>query len=278
MDWTREEVEAIVEDYLHMLALELSGQQYNKAEHNRNLRIKLPSRTQGSIERKHSNISAVMRELEYPWIDGYKPLSHVQRGLLTDVAIARAPADRRIDEAALAAVEQPAFAPVLNDFSNVVAQAPVRKLRVSEALPIWNRIAVRRDYFQREAQNRLLGLAGEQFVVRLEQWRLRQDGCDQLADDVEHVSQTRGDGLGYDVRSFDSDGHERLIEVKTTAFGVKTPFFVTKGELSLSTERPDNFKLYRVFDFRKVPRLFTLNGAIEKHCELDPVTYRASFG
>ena len=33
MDWTREEVEAIVADYLKMLTLELAGQSYNKTEH-----------------------------------------------------------------------------------------------------------------------------------------------------------------------------------------------------------------------------------------------------
>ena len=37
MEWTREEIEAIVADYLHMLTLELSGQAYSKADHRRRL-------------------------------------------------------------------------------------------------------------------------------------------------------------------------------------------------------------------------------------------------
>jgi hypothetical protein len=32
MDWSREEVEAIVADYLHMLTLELAGQSYSKTD------------------------------------------------------------------------------------------------------------------------------------------------------------------------------------------------------------------------------------------------------
>ena len=33
IDWSREEVEACVADYLRMLTLELNGQRYNKTEH-----------------------------------------------------------------------------------------------------------------------------------------------------------------------------------------------------------------------------------------------------
>jgi hypothetical protein len=36
--------------------------------------------------------------------------------------------------------------------------------------------------------------------------------------------------------------------------------------------------IYRLFEFRKQPRLFDLAGEISNHCFLDPVTYRASFG
>ena len=103
-------------------------------------------------------------------------------------------------------------------------------------------------------------------------------GQQRLADQVDHVSQSQGDGLGYDVLSFESDGRERLIEVKTTTFGRDTPFFVSRGELALSHVAKDQFHLYRLFEFRKAPRLFDLAGALDLHCLLDPVTYRASFG
>jgi hypothetical protein len=82
--WSREEVEATVADYFHMLTLALAGQQYNKTGHRRALMKKLDERTEGSVELKHQNISAVLNELGYPYIPGYKPLGNYQ-SLLFDV-------------------------------------------------------------------------------------------------------------------------------------------------------------------------------------------------
>jgi hypothetical protein len=276
MDWSRAEVEAIVADYLQMLALELSGQRFNKAEHRRRLAALLDVRSGASIEFKHCNISAAMIDLGFPYLAGYKPRSNYQ-GLLAEVIAAQVTAKPMLDEVARAAVQQPAVMPMLADFSKVKLEAPQKKLRVaeSEAAPLLR--AVKRDYLEREALNQSLGLAGEQFVLRYEHWRLIELGHRRLADRVEHVSQSQGDGLGYDVLSFEGDGRERFIEVKTTSFGQQTPFFVSRGELALSRGVKNQFHLYRLFEFRKAPRMFDLTGSMEQHCLLDPVTYRASF-
>ena len=61
--WSREEVEATVADYLHMLTQELAGQSYNKTKHRHALAAKLNHRNDGAIERKHQNISAVLIDL-----------------------------------------------------------------------------------------------------------------------------------------------------------------------------------------------------------------------
>lgn len=98
-----------------------------------------------------------------------------------------------------------------------------------------------------------------------------------MAQRVEHVSQTLGDGLGFDIRSFDAQGNEQMIEVKTTRFAKDTPFFVSRNELNVSEQKSAHFHLYRVYEFRQQPKLFTLKGAITAHCQLDPVTYRACF-
>jgi len=277
MDWSREEVEAIVADYLQMLTLELSGQSYNKTEHRRRLQGKLNARSDASIEFKHSNISAAMIDLGFPYIRGYQPRANYQ-ALLAVVAEEQVRGKATLDQAALAAVQQPAVTPLQTDFSKVKSDAPKRQHQVAEASKPLLFKAVKRDYLEREAQNRSLGLAGEEFIVQFEHWRLIELGQHRLADRVEHVSQSKGDGLGYDVLSFESDGKERLIEVKTTTFGRDTPFFVSRGELALSKGARDQFHLYRLFEFRKSPRLFDLPGALDQHCLLDPVTYRASFG
>lgn len=135
--------------------------------------------------------------------------------------------------------------------------------------------AVQRDYLAQEARNRSLGLAGEVYVAEVEARRLWDAGKKVLSDKVEHVAQTSGDGLGYDVLSFELDGKERLIEVKTTSFGKPTPFFVTRNELVRSKVDADRYHLYRLFDFRDNPKAFILPGHIEDHCHLDPATYLA---
>jgi len=54
-------------------------------------------------------------------------------------------------------------------------------------------------------------------------------GNDKLAERIEHIALTEGDGIGYDIRSFERDGSDRFIEVKTTAYGKQTPFFVSRN-------------------------------------------------
>lgn len=277
MDWSRVEVEAIVADYLQMLTLELAGQNYSKTVHRRKLLEKLQDRSDASIEFKHGNISAAMIDLGFPYLRGYKPRSNYQ-GLLAVVVADQVRVKATLDSAALAAVQQPALMPTLTDFKKVKSDAPQRQNRSAEAVNPLLFKAVKRDYLEREAQNQSLGLAGEEFIVKFEHWRLIALGQQRLADKVDHVSQSKGDGLGYDVLSFDADGKERFIEVKTTSFGRATPFFISRGELALSHGAKEQFHLYRLFEFRKAPRLFDLRGALDQHCVLDPVTYRASFG
>lgn len=276
LDWSRLEVEAIVADYLRMLSLELGGQAFSKAAHRRALQQKLHGRSDGSIEFKHCNISAVMMVLGFPSIRGYQPRFNYQ-GLLREVVEEQVSRQTALDALALAAVQQPAVSPELIDFSMVIADAPARKHVASDVAPYRDYSPIKRDYLARESRNTSLGLAGEEFVVRYEHWRLNQLGQNHLADRVEHVSQTKGDGLGYDVLSFDANGKERFIEVKTTAFGKETPFFVTRNELDFSRDASNHFVLCRLFEFRQTPRLFSLSGALADHCTLDPVTYRASF-
>ena len=277
-DWGRDEVEIIVSDYLRMLLSELAGQPFNKAAHRRQLQALLPGRSESSIEFKHANISAVMLELGYPYIRGYQPRSNFQRSTLVDVVQSQVLQRRELDDVAQSAVERPA-APVDHvDFARVVSKAPQREIAAREASPAYLRAPVKRDYFAREAQNRSLGQAGEVFALDFERWRLVQLGVAQLAEKVTHAAATEGDGLGYDIRSFEPDGRERFIEVKTTAFGERTPFFVSANEARFARDHADRFHLYRLFEFRATPRMFELAGPIEQHCMLDPVSFRASFG
>lgn len=274
-DWSRIEVEACVADYLQMLALQLNGQRFNKSERIQALIDRLDGRSTSSVEYKFRNVSAVMQELGWPTVNGYKALENYQL-LLLEVVEAQLPSNLSLQAAVENAVRRPAVAPGLPSLAEAwVAMPKPATLRETppEYAPRFS--PARRDYLSQESRNRSLGEAGERFVVQLEVQRLHGAGKRTLADRVEHVAATQGDGLGFDVLSFEEDGRERLIEVKTTAFGELTPFFVSRNELARSNKDAPSYQLYRVFDFRSRPRVFSLRGAIATHCRLDPTTYIA---
>lgn len=274
--WTIEEVELTVATYFAMLRADLLGQTPNKSEHNRRLQARIPARNLASIEYKHRNISAVLIDLGLPPLTGYKPLPNYQR-LLVEVVAAAIAVDRQLDAAAMRQVETPAEAPVLDSFDGFIVDVPAPPKRVAERRREWvDRVPVKRDYLARESNNRALGLAGELLVMEYEARRLHELGAKALADRIEHVSVSRGDGTGFDILSFDGDGRERFIEVKTTAYVAETPFFVSPNEVDFSAERADQFHLYRLFEFRKKPRMFVLPGHIAANCSLDPVSFRAA--
>lgn len=274
---SRVEVDATVADYFQMLRLELFGQKFNKSLHRRELLKRLAGRSEGAIEMKHQNISAVLMELGAMPLTGYKALPNYQQLLVESVA-AQLVVDEALDRAALSAVELPAEMPSVFSFDSFVTERPAAKpYRVGdERIECIKRAPIKRDYLAREAQNRALGLAGEQLVLEYEARRLHELGNKALADRVEHISKTQGDGCGYDVLSFDADGRERFIEVKTTAFSAETPFFVSQNEISFSDHASDQFQLYRLFEFRNNPRMFQLRGPVATNCRRDPATYRAS--
>lgn len=273
----------IVADYLEMLSAELSGRDYSKAEHRRSLLPLLQNRTEGAIERKHGNISAVLIELGFPYVDGYKPFANYQQ-LLLDVVASRLEASDRLEELAAADADAAASSPRVDDILTALVAAPHRPHRGEQvregpratlAVPTKNK---RVDYLARESANASLGSAGELFVLDFERARLIAVGQERLASKIEHVSATRGDGDGFDILSFDESGQERLIEVKTTKYGALTPFFATSNEVDVSQQEADRYHLYRVFAFRRSPKFFDVPGSLSASFSLLPTLFRAAIG
>jgi hypothetical protein len=132
----------------------------------------------------------------------------------------------------------------------------------------------KRNYLEKEGRNQTLGRAGEELVLEFEHERLWRAGHKTLAERIEHVSK-KDDGYGFDILSFETDGRERLVEVKTTRFGALTPFFASKNEVEVSDERSTEYHVYRLFDFSKSPRLFMLGGSMRSSCSLEAVQFRA---
>lgn len=269
------EVEATVASYFEMLAMELSGRPYSKTEYRRRLLPLLNNRPEKSIEFKHCNISAILIELGFPFIAGYKPLLNYQ-GLLFDVVSERLAVNHDLQQVAERDVERAIVVPQVDDILRAWTDPPKsreRATRTAESRRPYLRLPV--NYLEREARNRDLGTAGEKFVINFEQARLVKERREDLAGRVEHIARTRGDGAGFDVLSFEASGAERLIEVKTTKYGNEAPFYVSRNEVTVSEEQQERYFLYRVFEFRQTPGLFQLQGALSQVCQLDPSNYVA---
>lgn len=276
--WSRAEVEATVASYFAMLELGLRGQSYNKTEHRNALLPLLAGRSGGAVERKHQNISAILIEERVPYISGYKPLGNYQ-SLLREVVIeqlnARAATRALIEREVQKVPTLPSFDDILETLVRPPKPRPgissLPRTRVARArLPV--------DYLLLEAQKRELGKAGEEFVVNLERARLVAAGENRLAASVSHVAIERGDGLGYDILSYERNSRERLIEVKTTKYGEYTPFYVSTNELRVSKESESMYHLYRVYSFGPEAKVFTRTGALDRTFELEPSTFLARVG
>jgi hypothetical protein len=96
-----------------------------------------------------------------------------------------------------------------------------------------------------------------------------------LADQIDWVASRLGDGLGYDIVSFDENGDVLYLEVKTTNAGILTPFFISPNELAVAERRGDTYRLYRVFDFSNNPHAFVLSGSLGHKLDLKPQSYAA---
>ena len=270
-DWSAAEIDLIVADYFAMRDMELRGERFVKSQRNEALQA-LTGRTRGSIEFKHQNISAVLMKLGEPWIFGYKPMTNVQAALVAGVERFLDSRPGRIipfpkERAGVAESGKLFFGPA-PDFSRSEDDTDASIIRLVRKF----------DPAARDARNRELGKLGEERVVVSEQTRLRSEGRDDLAGKVRWVAQLDGDGAGYDILSFETDGTERFLEVKTTVGYERTPFFISPNELSFSQERPEEFRLIRLYDFAKAPKAFELKPPLEDHVALQPVNYQASFG
>jgi hypothetical protein len=267
--WTESEVSAVVDSYFWMLATERAGVPYSKAENRRRLMATV-RRSEGSIERKLQNISAVLDVLGAQWINGYKPLAHYQDALVAAVerSLGREPGF-------LYPVSEDTQALVLNEEAIFVPPPPFVDLDKT-LTPAVRRLVGKFDPAERDARNRDLGKAGEKFVVEFERDRLRRAGRNDLAEDVRWVADLDGDGYGYDVRSFESDGQERLLEIKTTCGHERTAFWLTRREIDVAAEKCGIYRIRRVFHFRNRAQMFEVAPPLEEGLLMSPATFLAS--
>jgi Domain of unknown function (DUF3883) len=275
-DWTDEQNDAIVADYFAMLADDIAGRSYSKAEHNRRLQAVI-GRPRGAIEYKHQNISAVLKGLGEDWIPGYKPAFNFQATLVDAVVRWLGRHEDWLAPATRTELRRRTAQTLQEDALLWIGPPPTQ----SNAPPPleWEQmtaIARKYDVAERDARNRKLGRCGEERVLTHERASLLAAGRTDLAERIRWVSHVDGDGAGYDIRSFDADGSDRLIEVKTTNGWERTPFHITRNELAVSEARRNDWRLVRLWNFAREPRAFELRPPLEAHVSLMAIGYQAS--
>ncbi len=273
--WTDEENDLIVADYFAMLANDIARHPFNKAEHRRGLVSLLRNRSEGSIEFKHQNISAVLKGLGEGWIPGYKPAFNFQMSLVDAVA-------RWLDLnpawLSISSSTRPALMGLQEAAQLWIGPPPTQSNQPPpQELEQMLRIARKFDVAGRDERNRVLGRAGEELVLEHERTTLAGAGRRDLARQVRWVSDEDGDGAGYDIASFAPDGRPRLIEVKTTNGWERTPFYISRNELDVAEERRAEWVLFRLWNFSRDPRAFELYPSLDAHVSLTAMTFQASF-
>lgn len=273
MPWTQAEIDLTVAAYFEMWAMQFAGQRYRKVDTVRRLAALMPARSSRALEAKFQNVSAVLAEFGIGWIEGYKPWENYQGALRDSVmawisgpAMIRQRMEVYQSSALVAASTRPqATEDVLVAVPGASQLSGKRRTTVAVT---GGPDAALVDFRKRE-----LGEAGERWVLDLERESLRRVGRPDLAEKVKWAAREVGDGLGYDVLSYRSDGADHLIEVKTTNLGPRTPFYITRGEVDVSRSQADVYSLYRVHGFARDPRIYVLDGNVEERAHLEPKVF-----
>jgi hypothetical protein len=296
-DWSDEELDLIVAEYFGMLTPEPDAVRGWKAARIRRLDEQI-GRGEGSIGRKLSNITFVASRLALPPLQGFGALPNIQRAIYPAVerylrahpAVLSDDAFLHPEGRTMPGFTQPSApfrSPWAKQIELPVGNLPSFMLPTDPVPPLeeerkarpegLTRLVRKFDPATRDNRNRILGRLGEERVLNHEINRLITAERMDLAKRVEWTSDVHGDGAGYDIRSFEADGSDRLIEVKATKGGATTDFFLTRTEKEVSMERPDAWRLYRLHTLAAKPRLFVLAPPLEDSVRLSAEAWRASF-
>jgi Domain of unknown function (DUF3883) len=129
------------------------------------------------------------------------------------------------------------------------------------------------NHLDNDRQAKYIGDIGEKMMMEFESQRLAGDG---IHDKVpSHDSLNIGDGLGYDIKSYDQHHRLKFIEVKATRGPFHSPFYITQNELLKSRQCPDQYFLYRLYDINEMlgtAKLIIHQGSLERFC-INPTKY-----
>lgn len=251
--WSLAECDATVDSYFDCVRLQSEGKHFIKTQVYKEVASRLNNRSHKAVEYKFQNIEKVLEEEDLPRL-GMSTKGNYQR-LLRPVVL-----DYIREHPGIGSLA-PHSKPPEKAWSEARVDPPTgRASRTSSNAGEGRKVRV--QVGKNDAENKKLGRRGEEWVLELEKQRLTANGRTDLATKVVWVADEEGDGAGYDIRSFDDDGAETYVEVKTTNGGKSTDFFITANELAVSDRTGKAFRLYRLFDFSRDPRFYILTGPL----------------
>lgn len=134
------------------------------------------------------------------------------------------------------------------------------------------------DFEKENKNNKLLGNRGEEIVFDLEKNWLIRIKQKELSEKVEWVSR-KDDSLGYDIKSFEENGQEKFIEVKSTnqSPDSNANFLISSNQYS-QAKKIRNYYFYIVFNAKsKKPKIWKIQNPLQYEnsgLTLTPISYR----
>ena len=128
------------------------------------------------------------------------------------------------------------------------------------------------DFETQTKEQKELGDAGEELVKQHEIKELQNRGMHAKARQVRIAKP----GEGFDVYSFDEEGREKFIEVKTTTGSWKNRFYLTRHEIKFMRENKSSYSLFRVYNFdeeNNSGEFFELKNRIETRLLMEPTQF-----
>lgn len=137
------------------------------------------------------------------------------------------------------------------------------------------------DFEKKNRSNKRLGDRGEIIVLRSEKDKLNNIGKKDLAGKIKHIA-LENDAAGYDILSYDENGDEIYIEVKSTrAKQGDANFYLTENELERA-KGENNYWVYVVYEADTTnPKIWRIKNPFINNMDdisLVPVTYKVRIG
>ena len=113
------------------------------------------------------------------------------------------------------------------------------------------------DYERINKNKKDIGNRGENAVIKYEKNNLMKLGLNKLAEKVEL---SENDAIGYDILSFDENGNEKHIEVKTNSASSNKlmEFYLTDNELNKMNE-DSCYYIYYLYSIKNKPKIHIIN-------------------